>query len=141
MRRLTETYTWLFAPLLFNLTGCVTSRVIVDSASGVRLESRSALDIRVDPQLAKKGDEWVVTGYIVPLSNTFGYDSGHLHASVIDAQGQTQELALVSYAPQLFRLKGARYSSFAWHPRGVLTSGSTVRLEYATDRHPTRRVQ
>ncbi len=135
MRRFTEIYTWLFVILLFNLTGCVTSRVIEDSASGVRLESRSAVDIRVDPQLAKKGDEWVVTGYIVPLSNTFGYALGHLHASVIDGQGQTQEFALVPYAPQLFRLKGARYSSFSWRPRSVLTSGSTVRLEYATDRH------
>lgn len=97
--------------------------------------------MRVDPQIAKKGDELVVTGYVVPLSNTLGNEMGHLHASVIDAEGRTREFALVSYAPRVFRLKGARYAHFSWRPRTLLTSGSIVRLEYATDRHDTRRLQ
>ena len=122
--------------LLTSLMGCSTTRVTVDRDSSIRLETVTVGDIRIEPRLVKlEQEKLVVAGYVIPLTNTLGSQVGHLHVASSDNQGKMIESATIRYDPQLFRLKRPRYAQFYWLPKIALTTGCTVRIEYATDTH------
>ena len=124
------------ASFLTSLMGCSTTRVTVDRDSSIRLETVTVGDIRIEPRLVKAEQEkLIVAGYVVPLTNTLGSQVGHLHVTLLDNQDKMIESASVRYDPQLFRLRRPRYAQFYWQPKTALTTGCTVRIEYATDKH------
>ncbi len=123
----------------FTLAGCATTHSDLDGTSGpIRVHTGSPPGIRIEPHVYQEGSDFVVAGFVKPRGVSLGSQAGHVHITVVDPQGMTRDSVMVRYIPQVFPSKGPRRSAFHWRAATVPPTGSTVRVEYAEDRHEAK---